>query len=133
MSLTDILTAIGGFCALVIGFFTTRHVNRSAQDSGTETPGAAAWRTLASMEDRLTAAETEVKSLRTDLGTERDHSRGQDDAIKALEQQMARAVKHIRDFWRWIDGGAQPPPPTRPDWLTGLPGWADTPDDDNDH
>lgn len=131
MSLTDILTAIGGFCAIVIGFFTTRHVTRSAQNSGTETPGASAWRTLANMDDRLTAAEKEVLSLRTDLGTERDHSRGQDDAIKALEQQMARAVRHIRDFWAWIDGGAQPPPPTRPDWLTGLPGWADTTDDHN--
>ena len=123
MSPGEIMTAIGGFCALIVGFFTARHVNRSAQDTSTETPGAAAWRTLANMEDRLTAAEKRVESLETDLGTERTHSRTQDDAIKALEQQMARAVKHIRDFWRWIDGGAKPPPPTRPDWLTGLPGW----------
>lgn len=128
MSIGEIATAIGGVCALIIGFFTTRHVTRSAQDAGTDTPGASAWRTLANMEDRLTAAETEVKSLRTAAEAERDHSKGQDEAIRALEQQMARAVRHIREFWNWIDRGAQPPPPKRPDWLAGLPGWSDPPD-----
>lgn len=123
MSPGEIMTAIGGFCAVVVGFFTARHVNRSAQETTTDTPGATAWRTLASMDDRLTAAEKRVESLEADLNHERTHSRGQDEAIKALEQQMVRAVKHIRDFWRWIDGGAKPPPPARPDWLTGLPGW----------
>jgi hypothetical protein len=131
MNWTEIGVYVGTFCAIVVGYFTTRHVNGSARDAGSRDPGMNAWQTLADILARLTAAENEVKSLRTDLGTERDHSRGQDDAIKALEQQMARAVRHIRDFWAWIDRGAQPPPPTRPDWLAGLPGWADTPDDDN--
>ena len=41
--------------------------------------------------------------------------------IDWLHDELDTCVEEVLKVYRWIDGGAKPPPPERPKWLEGAP------------
>lgn len=69
---------------------------------------------LAQAEARLTEVERENSALREEVETLKT-------AASAEWIQRQQMIAHVSAVHDWIEGGAKPPPPQRPDWAPRMP------------
>lgn len=133
-AIRDLLVAIGGGGGLlaiwrVLAEFWRQHRDGRRDDETlrvdiTERLQRMADQALATMEARLVAAETaatqarmradEIERKAAEAKQQAESLRVEVDEIRADRDQLLGHLVSVHD---WIDGGAKPPPPTRPVWL----------------
>lgn len=86
-------TALTAVVTLIVGIYTARQGRQAKRDEGR-------------------AAPYEALARRVEALEKSDANKGK--RIAALERRESRLIEYVRDLWRWIIAGAQPPPPIVP-------------------